>query len=191
MFRSQNSPLINSFSFWSSITCYSLFFWQCDALKCDAWNLSWQKIHRFQPGSFFSMDFICLAWGGLRQKRHREKRGRIFATSPLTPVTTVRLIKNCLIQALFRFTCCYDYAQFPPPAYNFEIGLFVSLPSSRIKAITSLKCLFSFQFYNNTSFAKQLIKITWLYVTFFFYITMWTGWDMWQIWKLQNLRTLT
>ena len=126
----------------------------------------------FSARKFFSMDFICLAWGGLRQKRHREKRGRIFATSPLTPVTTVRLIKNCLIQALFRFTCCYDYAQFPPLAYNFEIGLFVSLPSSRIKAITSLKCLFSFQFYNNTSFAKQLIKITWLYVTFFFYIAM-------------------
>lgn len=114
------------------------------------------------------MDFIRLAWGRLRQKRHREKRGLIFATSPLTPITTVRLIKNCLIQTLSRFTCCYDYAQFPPPAYNFEIGLFVSLPSSRIKAITSLKCIFSFQFYNNTSFAKQLIKITWLYVTFFF-----------------------
>ena len=118
------------------------------------------------------MDLICLASGGLRQKRHSEKRGRIFATSPLTPVTTVRPIKNCLIQTLSRFTCCYDYAQFPPPAYNFEIGLFVSLPSSRIKTITSLKCLFSFQFFNNTSFAKQLIKITWLYVTFFFYIAM-------------------
>ena len=115
---------------------------------------------------FYGLHLSCM--GGLRQKRHREKRGRIFATSPLTPVTTVRLIKNCLIQALFRFTCCYDYAQFPPPAYNFEIGL----PSSRIKATTSLKCLFSFQFYNNTSFAKQLIKITWLYVTFFFYIAM-------------------